>query len=120
MLRMKVPHVPEEPPAVIRPEDRDRLIASVNGRDFDDRRDAAILCLLFDTGMRRGELSGLRIEDVDLDDGRDVAYVGKGRPLRGCPFTSETAQAIRRYLKAHQGRASGGRVERDLQSRPRL
>jgi site-specific recombinase XerD len=101
MARMKAPAIPEEPPAVIRPEDRDQLYKVTSGRDFDERRDHAILRLLFDTGMRRGELAGLRVEDVDLESGHDVAYVvGKGRRPRASPFTSETATAIRRYLKA--------------------
>jgi site-specific recombinase XerD len=102
MAKMHAPIVPVEPPEVLRAEDRERLLKVTSGRDFDDRRDNAILRLLFDTGMRRGELAGLKVGDLDIegDSALDVAYVvGKGRRPRACPFTDETATALRRYLK---------------------
>ena len=68
------------------------------GPSFEDRRDTAIVRLLLDTGMRRAELAGLKIDDVDLD--QQVAIVmGKGRRPRACPFGSKTAQALDRYLR---------------------
>jgi integrase len=54
--------------------------------------------LLLDTGMRRAEIAGLKVEDVDLD--QQVAIVmGKGRRPRACPFGNKTAQALDRYLR---------------------
>lgn len=98
MAGMRPPAVPVEPPPVLRPDDLRRLLATVAGTDFEDRRDAAILRLFLDTGMRRGELAGLRVADVDFD--HDVAVVlGKGRRPRNCPFGRKTAQAIDRYLR---------------------
>ena len=47
--------------------------------------------------MRRAELIGLHVKDVDLD--LDVAIVlGKGRRERACPFGKKTSMAIDRYL----------------------
>jgi len=98
MANMKPPHVPEEPPPVLREADLRKLLAACNGQEFDDRRDTAIIRLFLDTGMRRGELAGLRLEDVDFD--HDVAIVlGKGRRPRSCPFGRKTAQALDRYLR---------------------
>jgi site-specific recombinase XerD len=55
--------------------------------------------LLIDTSMRRSELAGLKVADVDLD--QDVALVlGKGRRERACPFGKKTAVALDRYLRA--------------------
>ncbi len=49
--------------------------------------------------MRRAELLGLRVEDVDLD--QDVAVVlGKGSRERACPFGDKTGQVLDRYLRA--------------------
>jgi site-specific recombinase XerD len=98
MANMRPPHVPEEPPPILREDDLRRLLAACAGPDFDDRRDTAIVRLFLDTGMRRGELAGLRVADVDFD--HDVALVlGNGRRPRACPFGRKTAQALDRYLR---------------------
>jgi site-specific recombinase XerD len=98
MASMHPPHVPEEPPAVLQPADLRALLATADGTDFDDRRDTAILRLFLDTGMRRSELAGLRLADLDLEHGAAVV-LGKGSRPRACPFGRKTAQAIDRYLR---------------------
>jgi site-specific recombinase XerD len=99
MSAMHPPTVPVEPPPVLREEELRRLLATCAGTDFEDRRDLAILRLFLDTGMRRGELAGLRLADVDFE--HDVAVVlDKGRRPRVCPFGRKTAQAVDRYLRA--------------------
>jgi site-specific recombinase XerD len=98
MERMTPPIVPEEPPAVLREEQLVALLKVCEGSDFESRRDTAIIRLLLDTGMRRGELVGLKLVDIDFD--QDVALVlGKGRRPRACPFGSKTAKALDRYLR---------------------
>lgn len=98
MANMKPPTVPEEPPPVLRPDELRRLLAATDGQAFAERRDSAIIRLFLDTGMRRGELAGLRLEDIDFD--HDVALVmGKGRRPRACPFGRRTAQSIDRYMR---------------------
>ena len=99
MARMTPPIIPEEPPPILRPEEIRAILEACAGTDFEARRDTAIVRLLLDTGMRRGELAGLRLDDIDLNE--SVAIVmGKGRRPRACPFGSKTAQAIDRYLRA--------------------
>jgi site-specific recombinase XerD len=99
MRRMKAPHVPEQPVAVLSEDELRRLLATCSGTVFEDRRDNAIIRLLADTGMRRGELLGMSVTDLDLDG--DVAFVmGKGRRGRACPFGRKTAQALDRYQRA--------------------
>jgi site-specific recombinase XerD len=99
MARMKPPAVPETPPPVLRPEELNAILNACAGSDFEARRDTAIVRLLLDTGMRRGELAGLTVNDVDL--GQQVALVmGKGRRPRACPFGNKTAQALDRYRRA--------------------
>lgn len=98
MANMRPPAVPEEPPALLAEDDVRLLLKACDGSDFADRRDTAIVRLFVDTGMRRAELAGLRLEDVDLD--HDVALVmGKGRRPRTCPFGRRTARAFDRYLR---------------------
>lgn len=98
MERMRPPIMSWEPPAVLREAGLKAIFDACSGPSFEDRRDAAIVRLLLDTGTRRAELAGLMLDDADLD--QHVAIVmGKGRRPRACPFGSRTAQALDRYLR---------------------
>jgi site-specific recombinase XerD len=98
MRNMRPPTIPDAPVAVLSDDDLKRLLDTCAGRDFEQRRDAAIIRLLADTGMRRAELAGLRFDDIDW--AQDVAVVvGKGSRPRACPFGAKTAQALDRYLR---------------------
>jgi site-specific recombinase XerD len=111
MANMKPPTVPEDLVPVVTDDQLRAILATCKGRDFDDVRDAAILRLFIDTGLRLSELTNLKVDDLDLE--LDVAIVmGKGRRPRSVPFGSKTAPAIDRYLRArgkHQA-ASDDRV----------
>ena len=50
-------------------------------RDAKGTRDTAIVRLLYDLGLRRGEVVSLRVTDVDLEAGT-VAVMGKDRTER--------------------------------------
>ena len=98
MDRMAPPQVPEQPVPILSEDDLRKLLSDCTGKEFEDRRDDAMIRLLADTGMRRGELLGMRLEDVDLD--QQVAFVlGKGRRERAGPFGRKTALAVDRYLR---------------------
>jgi site-specific recombinase XerD len=98
MTNMKPPSVPEVPVPVLADDQLTRLLQECSAKDFLSRRDTAIIRMFMDTGMRRGELAELRVEDIDFD--LDVAHVvGKGRRPRACPFGAKTAQALDRYLR---------------------
>ena len=62
-------------------------------------RDAAILELLYSTGMRRGELVQLDTRDVDLYEST-VKVVGKGNKERILPIGSKAREALERYFAA--------------------
>lgn len=98
MARLEPPTVTAPPVEVLTEEQLRTLFATCSGKDFTSRRDNAILRLFADTGMRRGELAGLAVGDVDLRE-RIAFVVGKGRRARACPFGPRTAQALDRYLR---------------------
>ena len=101
MERMRPPIVPEEPPPILREPEIKAILDACAGADFEARRDTAIIRLLLDTGMRRGELAGLALEDVDL--GQQVALVmGKGRKERRVPFAKVTRLALEALLTARR------------------
>ncbi|WP_375490362.1 tyrosine-type recombinase/integrase [uncultured Jatrophihabitans sp.] len=104
MHRMKPPTVPDQPVPVLTDAHLSALLATCKGNTYENRRDQAIIRLLIDTGMRAGELAGLRSED--LNTANDVAIVrGKGDRLRACPYGAKTADALRRYNRARRQHA---------------
>jgi site-specific recombinase XerD len=101
MMNVRPPKVPEPRTEMLTAEQMRALLAGCAGRDFVSRRDRAVIMLLADTGMRRAELAGLRLDDVDLRT--RVAYVvGKGRRPRTVPFGARTAQALDRYVRVRR------------------
>jgi integrase/recombinase XerC len=63
-------------------------------------RDRALLRLLFDLALRRGEAVSLNLEHVDLEAG-SVAVLGKGRTARQLLTLPEpTAAALRSWIEA--------------------
>jgi site-specific recombinase XerC len=93
------PQIPDEPPPVLTDEELRRLLKACEGRDFTDRRDAAILRLFLDTGVRVSEAAGIMLPgDLDLDD-QVVVVLGKGRRPRAVPFGRNSALALDRYLR---------------------
>jgi integrase/recombinase XerC len=75
------------------------------------RRDAAILELLYATGMRISELAGLSLSDVDLGR-RRLRVLGKGRKERELLFGRPAATALGAWLGIGRpllaARAKGG------------
>ena len=61
-------------------------------------RDAAMLELLYATGMRISELAGLTLDRVDLPR-RRLRVVGKGNKERELLFGAPAESALRRYLE---------------------
>lgn len=75
----------------------DTAVASLVHGDAQGLRDVAILELLYATGIRVGELSGLDIDDLDRE--RHVVRVfGKGRKERSVPYGLPAADALEQWL----------------------
>jgi integrase/recombinase XerC len=92
-------------PAALR-ADEARSLLEVAAEHADDGspvglRDAAVLELLYATGIRVGELCGLDVDDVDAER-RVVRVLGKGRKERVVPYGVPAARALDRWLT--QGR----------------
>lgn len=99
MAGMNPPQIPDEPPPVLTDDELRRLLKACEARDFTDRRDAAILRMFLDTGVRVSEAAGIVLPgDLDLDD-QVVIVLGKGRRPRAVPFGRKTALALDRYLR---------------------
>jgi integrase/recombinase XerC len=98
-----VPRGPKRLPVVLKPRQVDRLLAGPDPVDPIGLRDRAILELLYATGIRVGELCGLRLGDVDLT-ADTVLVLGKGSRQRVVPFGEPARVALLEYLV--KGRAA--------------
>ena len=67
-----------------------------------DRRDDAVLELLYGCGLRVSELCGLDVDDVDLA-GRAVVVWGKGAKQRRAPLGEPAADAVDAWLTRERG-----------------
>lgn len=99
LLGLQRPVVDEPPPAILGDEDVSALLHACQGREFLDRRDAALIRFLVDTGARRAELLGLDLVDVDLRE-RTAVVLGKGNRRGLVFFGVKTARDLDRYLRS--------------------
>lgn len=98
MTNMQPPMVPEKQVPVLTDDEMTALLKTCTGSTFDDRRDLAIMLLLVDTGLRRSELAGIAVADLDLQgDPPVVTVLGKGRRPRTVAIGHKAAQALDRY-----------------------
>lgn len=74
----------------------DRLINAAGNTHF-AARDKALFELMYSSGLRRSEVTGLKIRDVDFFNGV-VRVLGKGNKERLVPVTDEALYAIKYYL----------------------
>jgi site-specific recombinase XerD len=108
MRHVKPPKVISQPPNVLHEEQIRALLEACEGKTFEDRRDAALIWLLYDTGIRLAECASLRIDDVDIADRREVQVLGKGRKERLVPIGANAARALGRYLRMRRQRRDHG------------
>jgi len=96
---IKPPKPQKRLPSVLSEDEVGKLIGtSIAGRsEFVRVRDRAILELLYASGIRRAELVGLNLEDVDLER-RRMRVVGKGNKQRIVFFNRAAAEAMSLYL----------------------
>jgi site-specific recombinase XerD len=110
MAKMHHPPVEEHVPEVLTPQEVERLFRTCKGRSFEDRRDTALMRVLLDTGVRRGELVALTVEDVFLEARRlfVAGATSKSRAGRYPRYTPETAVALDRYLRIRRAHPKAG------------
>jgi integrase/recombinase XerD len=72
-----------------------------------DTRDRAVLMVLLKTGIRRGELSSLDIEDLNLKEQTIRLKPAAKRSNRIVFFDGETAEILNKWLKARENRYTG-------------
>ena len=77
-------------------------------RLYERRLSRLIISILYDTGLRRSELIGLKIENVDFAR-QKMKVVGKGNKMREIPLVDSLCQEILLYLEAVEALVCGRR-----------
>ena len=77
---------------------------------FDEVRDRAIIETLYATGMRRSELTGLKLQDLDLEQ-KQIKISGKGDKERYIPVIPELEATLKEYLRLREEIANGAEVK---------
>lgn len=69
-------------------------------RNTPELRDKALMGVLYDSGLRKGEALSLELSDLDFDRGCILIRQAKGRKDRYVPFSVNMQKVMRRYLEA--------------------
>jgi site-specific recombinase XerD len=96
-------------PALLSPEEVERVVAATNRSTFRGRRDHAILLLLARLGLRAGEIVSLELGDLRWRSGEIVVH-GKGGMVEPLPLLSEIGEALALYLREARGASASRRV----------
>jgi integrase/recombinase XerC len=98
MSKIVAPRTGKRLPAVVKEQSLMLLFDQVDfGTGFPGARDRLILELLYCTGMRRSELAGLRLADLDFPAGR-IRVFGKGAKERLIPIARHLVEFMQSYL----------------------
>jgi len=79
-------------------EEIDALVAAPDRATWMGRRDRALLLVAVQTGLRNGELTALRREDVAVGTGAHVRCLGKGRKTRCTPLRPDVVAVLGAWL----------------------
>ena len=102
MAKVSAPRQPRRLPVFFKEGEVEHLYdEGLFGDDFLGRRDALMLRLLYETGIRRSELAGLRVGSADLS-ALTLKVLGKRNKERIIPIESELAHNISDYLALKQ------------------
>ena len=117
MAGLRAPKVREKLVPVFTSEELSALAKACQGRSFGQRRDAAIFAVLTATGIRAGELAGIRYDPLDprrsdLDLwAREITVRGKGGKARVVRIGHEAARALDRYMRVRSRHGQAWRRE---------
>jgi site-specific recombinase XerD len=97
LSRLKVPKAPRKVMETLSDAEIGRLFGCLDINTGTVCRDAAILMLFLDTGLRCSELLGLNVEDVHLEE-QWLKVMGKGQKERMVPFGAKATRLLQSYL----------------------
>jgi integrase/recombinase XerD len=110
---LESPKIRRNLPGYLRLEEVEKLLEQPDTSTPQGMRDRAMLEVLYSTGLRVSELTGLKVSDLDAKVGC-VRCIGKGDKERVVPVGRKALGIVERYLK--DGRPEIVRAARSLTS----
>ena len=86
------------------------VISAIEPGTFKTSRDITIVTMFYATGVRRSELVGLKLQDLDLDNGL-IKVLGKRNKERYIPLLPELSRHLNIYLGFRETIISENRAE---------
>ncbi|MBQ3343161.1 MAG: tyrosine-type recombinase/integrase [Kiritimatiellae bacterium] len=105
---VRPPKVARKPVGYLRPDETKALLSAYSGRTAKERRNRAMLVLLYETGARVSELTGIRVSDLSLEAPARVTLIGKGGKWRAVPLGDACAAHMRVYMDEFHSDAKPG------------
>jgi integrase/recombinase XerD len=103
---IKKPRLSHKLRKTISPTEFEMILNACNKRTFLGYRNHTILLTMWDCMLRRGEVAGMAIDDVDLRAGT-LRVRGKGNKVRLVPVGAKTAKALHYYLNKWRSELPG-------------
>jgi integrase/recombinase XerD len=97
-INLESPKIRRSLPGYLRLEEVERLLAQPDAKTPLGLRDRAMLEVLYSTGLRVSELTGLRVSDMDSKVGC-VRCIGKGDKERIVPVGKKALGMVEKYLR---------------------
>lgn len=98
---VRAPKCPKDKINPLSEEDVQKMIDAAR-RTRNPERNAAIILLLVDSGLRAAELCSLKVRDVDRDSG-EINVVGKGKKRRPVYVGQRARRAVFKWLEERKG-----------------
>lgn len=95
--RIELSKVGERQIHILEPEELSRLLKEPHSASKDSLRDQALLHLLFSSGLRVSELTGLKRRDVNTER-NEFSVRGKGGKVRPVFLSGDAKESLSRYL----------------------
>ena len=109
---VKSPKLAQKIPTQISREEMKRLL-SLPAEKFDELRTVTIVELLYAAGLRVSELLGLRLENINTEEGWVLA-LGKGGKQRFVPIHPACVERLKTYLAARTAHFANKEVDSEV------
>ncbi len=109
---LKSPKLPQTLPEQLTREEMERLL-SYPAEKFDEVRTLTIVELLYAAGLRVSELLGLRLENINLQEGWVLAF-GKGGKQRFVPIHPSCCKRLQAYMDLRAAHFVGKEVDSEV------
>lgn len=104
--KVRIPKTPHKVMPAFTEAELERLLAQPDRKSSEGYRDYLVMLTLLDTGIRVSELSGLKLDDVDLYNGY-LRVLGKGSKERYVPVGAKLSKALLKYRTMYRPADNG-------------